>query len=78
MAAKPALSPRKRNKDGSRDPVCLTCFTTFGGCMPEGQFPDHDKHTVCDSAFLAERGLLTRAESRRHPPASTRPGMHAA
>ena len=77
MAVKSKLLPRKRNKDGSYDSICLTCFATVGGCGPDGQLPDHHKAHVCDSAFLAERGLFTRTKSKQHP-ASTRPETNAA
>ena len=59
--------PRKRNKDGSYTALCLTCFATVGDCDPEGRPEEHAKSHVCDSAFLAERGLFTRTESKRHP-----------
>ena len=75
MAVKSKLFPRKRNKDGSYDSICLTCFATVGGCGPDGEPPQHDQHHICDSAFLAERCLFTRSESRKHP-ASKLPGSH--
>jgi nicotinamide mononucleotide (NMN) deamidase PncC len=77
MSAKSKLLPRKRNKDGSYDSVCLTCFAIVGGCGPDGQLPEHDKGHVCDSAFFAERGLFTRTESNQHPHA-TPPNSQAA
>ena len=59
--------PRKRNKDGSYAALCMTCFATVGDCDPEGRPAEYTKAHVCDSAFLAERGLFTRIESKRHP-----------
>ena len=61
MAVKSELYPRKRSKVGSFDSICLTCFATYG-CCPGGKSPEHVKNHVCDSAFLAERGILTRRE----------------
>lgn len=77
MAVTSKLHPRRRNKDGSYDSVCFTCFATVGDCQPDGRPGQLDKHHVCDSAFLAERGLFTRMEFRKHP-ASTRPDTNAA
>jgi hypothetical protein len=69
MAAKSKLLPRKRNQDGSYDSICLTCFATVGGCGPDGQLPGHEKAHVCDSAFLAERGIFTSTQSNQNPTA---------
>ncbi|HEY4382531.1 MAG TPA: hypothetical protein VGN01_19440 [Acidobacteriaceae bacterium] len=63
MAVKSKLPPRRQTKVGSRDPICLTCFEVVGGCGPDDRLPEHDKIHVCDSAFLAERGIFTRTET---------------
>ncbi len=63
MASKPRLSPHRLNKDGSYDSICLTCFATVGSSKPDGQRSQHDKVHVCDSAFLAERGIFTGSKS---------------
>jgi hypothetical protein len=76
MAAKSKLYTRKRNKDGSYDSICMTCFATVGGSAADGQL-QHEKFHVCDSAFLAERGLLTQMKSRKRP-AATLPHADAA
>ena len=80
MASKPKLYPHRRNKDGSYDSICLTCFATVGGRKPDGQLAESNKAHVCDSAFLAERGIFTQSESagqsapaRPGPPTSVRP-----
>ena len=59
MASKPRLYPNRTNQDVSHDSICLTCFATIGGVKSNGQFAQHDKTHVCDSAFLADRGILT-------------------
>ncbi len=77
MAVKSRLLPRRRNKDESYDSTGITCFATVGGFDPDGQLLEHNKVHVCDSAFLAERGLFTQTESRQHPHA-TPPNSQAA
>jgi hypothetical protein len=77
MAVTSKLYPRRRNKDGSHDSICLTGFATVGGYGPDGHLPQLDKIHICDSAFLAERGLFTRTESNQHPRA-TPPNSQAA
>jgi len=62
-----AKLPRKPIKVRSYAELCMTCFATVGDCDPEGRPADHTKAHICDSAFLAERGLFTRIESKRHP-----------
>lgn len=71
MVANPNRYPRKRNKDGSYDSICLTCFATVGHSKFECG-PLEDTHThICDSAFLAERGIFTRVDFSK-PPADHR------
>jgi hypothetical protein len=67
MVANPQRNLRKRNKDGSYDSICLTCFATVGHSKFECG-PLEDTHThICDSAFLAERGIFTRIEPGKLP-----------
>ena len=65
MAATSKLHPRRPAKVGLSDPICLTCYATVSDCDPDGRPAEQTKHHICNSAFLAERGLLTRAE-RKH------------
>jgi hypothetical protein len=59
MANKPKLYPHRRDTDGSYDSVRLTCFATVGDFKSKGKPADHREQHVCDSAFLAERGIFT-------------------
>jgi|GEM_PF-2462576 len=74
MASKPRLYSNRLNKDGSSDSICLTCFATVGGCEHDRQRAQHDKAYICDSAFLAERGIFTGSKSPK--PAPVRTGAH--
>jgi len=65
MANKPRLHTDRRNNDGSYDSTGLNCFATVGGFSPEGGVAEPSRAHICDSAFLAERGILTRAEVTR-------------
>jgi hypothetical protein len=58
--------PRKPSKVRSYAELCMACFATVSDCDPEGRPAEHNKAHICDSAFLAERGLLTRIEPKRH------------
>lgn len=67
MVANPQRNPRKRNKDGSYDSICLNCFATVGHSISECG-PLEGSHThICDSAFLAERGIFTRVDFSKPP-----------
>jgi hypothetical protein len=61
------MEPDRRNRDGSYNAICPTCYTTVARSKPEAKLAEYDKAHVCDSAFLAERGQFTRAESKGLP-----------
>ena len=67
MADTATLYPRRQNKDGSHDSMSLACFATVARSEAQAELAEKHKAHVCDSAFLAERGCLSRAESMRHP-----------
>lgn len=73
MASKPRIYPHRLHKDDSSDSFCLTCFATVGGCKHDGQRAQFDKAHICDSAFLAERGIFTGSKSQKRS-APIRPG----
>jgi hypothetical protein len=63
MTANPKRFPRKRSKDGSYDAISRASFVAVGHSMSKcGPLEDTQIH-ICDSAFLAERGIFTRIES---------------
>jgi hypothetical protein len=61
------LYPHRQNKDGSHDSMSLACFATVARSEAQAELAEKHKAHVRDSAFLAERGCLSRAESMRHP-----------
>lgn len=63
MAETPKLFSRRRNRDGSYDAICLTCFATVSDCGADGTGTTH----VCESKLLAERGIPTQPESGKRP-----------
>jgi len=73
MASKTKLYPHRHNQDGSYDSICPACFATIGGCNAGGQLAESDRAHVCDSAFLAERGIFTQSDLASQS-APARPG----
>ena len=67
MASTVALYPHGQNKDGSYTSMSLVSFATVARSEAQAELAENRKAHVCDSAFLAERGCLCRAESMRHP-----------
>jgi hypothetical protein len=63
MATNPTLSRLRRNKDGSYNAICPRCFATVARSKSEPEVAEHQRAHICESAFLAERGFLTRADS---------------
>jgi hypothetical protein len=50
--------PHRRNRDGSYDSICLTCFETIGSAGTQEELVKIDKEHVCEPSRVAERGLL--------------------
>jgi len=64
MAQKqPTNFPHQRDKDGLYDSICPRCFAPVARSKPEDEMTELERAHVCNSAFLAERGLLAPAES---------------
>jgi hypothetical protein len=70
MPTNPRRYSRKRNEDGSSDPIGPTAFAA----VTDSSFYRGIVDQICDSAFLAERGIFTRMESPKH---SFPPDTHA-
>jgi hypothetical protein len=66
MSVKSTLYPHRRNEDGSYDSICTTCYTTVASSWSEAALAEHESAHTCDSALLAERGCLSRAQSMRN------------
>jgi hypothetical protein len=52
------LYPHRRNRDGSFDSICPTCFMTVATAKTETELADADAKHICESALLAERGMF--------------------
>ena len=50
-----AYSPHRRNRDGSYDSICLTCFATIAAGKSEAELWRYDKMHVCVPATLSQR-----------------------
>jgi len=53
-----AFFPHRRNRDGSYDSICMTCFETVGSARTQEDLAKIDKEHVCEPSRVAERGLL--------------------
>jgi hypothetical protein len=53
--------PRRRNRDGSYDSICLSCFATVGSAGTQEELVKCDKEHVCEPSRVPERGSF-------HPP----------
>jgi hypothetical protein len=51
--------PHRRNSDGTWDSICKNCFLTIAHGRTESELAKSEKTHVCDSSFLAERGLFS-------------------
>ena len=53
----------QQNEDGAFDSICRTCLATVACSLARAELAENQEAHVCNSAFLAERGCLSRAES---------------
>src|ERR1035437_11164414 len=67
MADTATLYPHRPNEDGSHNSMSLAFVATVPCSMAEAELAEEYRANVCNSAFLAERGCLSRTESMRRP-----------
>jgi len=67
MADTATLYPHRPNEDGSHNSMSLASVATVPCSMAEAELAEEYRANVCNSAFLAERGCLSRTESMRRP-----------
>lgn len=79
MANKPALHPRKRTSEVLYESARLTSLTAVGSSKSGSRRAARSSIDLFDTAFLAERGLLTQPESAGHgnAPLPHHPAPHA-
>ena len=71
MTDKSTRFRHRRNEDAAYDSICRTCLAAVACSMARAELAGNPKTNVCNSAFLAERGCLSRAESMGHSAAPT-------
>ena len=49
------IYPHRRNKDGSYDSICLTCFLTVSHAKTEAELAKQDMAHVCHVTLLSKR-----------------------
>jgi hypothetical protein len=53
--------PHRRNRDGSFDSICITCFATIASAESDAELAVCDKKHICDPSVLSDQ-----ANFRRH------------
>jgi hypothetical protein len=51
----PRNNPHRRNRDGSWDSICLTCFATVATTPLEPDLAEQDRLHVCTAHVLSQR-----------------------
>ena len=59
--------PHRQNRDGSIDCICPRCFAIVATAENVTELHTCDKQHTCDTAFLAERGVLTPPSAASYP-----------
>ena len=62
------LFPRRINRDGSLDSICINCFATVASAPTSAELSVHDERHVCDPGVLSDQAsfsLHLEAEIRR-------------
>jgi len=57
----PRHNPHRKNRDGSWDSICLTCFATVANTPEEHDLAEADRIHVCAPAVLSQRSSEHRA-----------------
>jgi hypothetical protein len=60
--------PHRRNRDGSFDSICVTCFATIASAQSDAALAVYDKKHLCDPGRLSDQANFRRhlqAELRR-------------
>jgi len=65
MAKKITQFPHRKGSDGLYDSICPTCFATVARSKSEAEMRELEAAHVCNSAYLAERGLYARPSPAR-------------
>jgi hypothetical protein len=52
-----AYSPHRRNRDGSYDSICLSCFATIASGKSEAELWKDDRAHTCKPSTLLQRAF---------------------
>jgi hypothetical protein len=58
----PGIYPHRRNRDGSYDSICLTCFMTASHATKEAELDKQDEMHVCWTSLLLQSGYSHLAQ----------------
>jgi hypothetical protein len=50
------IYPHRKNKDGSYDSICLTCFQTVSHAHSEAELGPQEEAHLCAASLLSKRG----------------------
>jgi hypothetical protein len=50
------IYPHRKNKDGSYDSICLTCFLTVCSTTSEANLKQQEEAHLCTASLLSKRG----------------------
>jgi hypothetical protein len=64
-----AFYPHRRNKDGSYDSICRTCFVTVAFGQSEAELMKLDAQHVCEFSTLSQRVFDQNVSAGRKPSA---------
>ena len=64
MASTLRTFPRRLNRDGSFDSICLKCFATVATTATEAELKPHDRTHTCNFAMLCDRRLFRAPHSQ--------------
>jgi hypothetical protein len=62
-----AFYPHRRNKDGSYDSICLTCFVTVAFGKSEAELMGYDRQHVCEFSTMSQRAFDRNVLWRKKP-----------
>jgi hypothetical protein len=67
------IYPHRKNKDGSYDSICLTCFLTVSHAQSETELKKQEEAHVCAASLLSSRGDYNREQLKFPKGALQRP-----
>jgi hypothetical protein len=69
------IYPHRRNKDGSYDSICLTCFLTVSHAKTEAELKEQDMAHVCGVTLISKRANYKQKQLTPHGLVTTAIGV---